>query len=61
MRYVAPGLVLLFLIAPPAAFSDTALVGSWQNKDARMDIVTEFLTDDIFRQVTLGPQGRQTF
>jgi len=61
MRYVAPGLVLLFLFAPSTAFSNAALVGSWQYKDARMDIVTEFLTDGSFRQVTVGPQGRQAF
>jgi len=61
MRYVAPVLVLFFLFAPPAAVSNTALVGSWQHKDARLNIVTEFLTDGTFRQVTVGSQGRQNF
>jgi hypothetical protein len=61
MRYVAPGLVLLFLLAPPTAFSNTTLVGSWQYKDAQLNIVADFFTDGTFRQVTTGPQGRQTF
>ena len=61
MRYVAPGLVLLFLLASSTAFSNTALVGSWQYKDAQLNIVADFLTDGTFRQFTVGPQGRQTF
>jgi hypothetical protein len=61
MRYVAPGLVLLFLLAPSTVFSNTALVGSWQYKDAQLNIAADFLTDGTFRQVTVGPQGRQTF
>jgi hypothetical protein len=61
MRYVAPGLVLLFLLAPPTAFSNTTLVGSWQYKDAQLNIVADFFTDGTFRQVNVGPQGRQTF
>jgi hypothetical protein len=44
MRYVAPGLVLLFLLAASTAFSNTALVGSWQYKDAQLNIVADFLT-----------------
>jgi len=61
MRYVAPGLILLFLLAPSTAFSNAELVGSWHYKDSRIDIVTEFLMDGSFRQVTVGPQGRQAF
>jgi hypothetical protein len=61
MRYVAPGLVLLFLLAPSTAFSNADLFGSWQYKDAQLNIVADFLTDGTFRQVTVGPQGRQTF
>jgi hypothetical protein len=61
MRYVAPGMVLLFLLAPSTAFSNAELVRSWQYKDAQLNIVADFLTDGTFRQVTVGSQGRQTF
>jgi hypothetical protein len=61
LRFMMLCLVLFYLLAPPAAFSNTALVGSWQYKDVQLNIVTEFLTDGTFRQVTVGPQGRQTF
>ena len=61
MRYVAPGLVLLFLLAPSTAFSNAELVGSWHYENAQLNIVADFLTDGTFRQVTTGPQGRQTF
>ena len=61
MRFMMPCLVLFYLLVPEAAFSNTALVGSWQYKDAQLNIVADFLTDGTFRQVTVGPQGRQTF
>ncbi len=45
MRYVAPGLVFFFLLAPPTAFSNTTLVGSWQYNDAQLNIVADFRVD----------------
>ena len=57
MRYVAPGMVLLFLLAPSIAFSNAELVGSWQYEDAQLNIVADFLTDGTFRQVTIRASG----
>jgi hypothetical protein len=57
MVRLVTALVTILSILPLFSWAATPILGSWQFKNERMEVIAEFLPDGSFKQVVVSAQG----